>query len=86
MILMEHLDNSDASIVVSFENKKQIYYWHATLVSDFATQAKEWFPVYFSCLIPEEVQQDDLLMIYLWNKKSPVYVDDMEMRWISGAY
>jgi hypothetical protein len=86
MMLMENLDNSDASLVVSFENKKQIYYWHATLVTDFATQAKEWFPVYFSCTIPEQVEQDDLLMIYLWNKKSPVYVDDMEMRWISGAY
>ncbi|MEP7169612.1 MAG: hypothetical protein ABI855_09615 [Bacteroidota bacterium] len=86
MILMEQLDNSEAWIIVSFENKKQIYFWHATLVNDFATKANEWFPVYFSDTIPPTVQQDDKLMIYLWNKKSPVYVDDMEMRGITGVY
>ncbi|HKR03267.1 MAG TPA: hypothetical protein VJY62_01420 [Bacteroidia bacterium] len=86
MVLMERLDNTHAAIVVSMERNKEIYFWHASLTNDFAIKAKEWFPVYFSCFIPEEVRQDDLLKIYLWNKKSPVYIDDLEMRWITGVY
>jgi hypothetical protein len=86
MVWMEQLSNTDAGIVVSFENKNKIYDWHLAHVVDFAPKPGEWFPVYITGYIPEEVQQDDLLMIYLWNKNSPVNIDDIEMRWISGVY
>ncbi|MEO5569395.1 MAG: hypothetical protein ABIT08_17215 [Bacteroidia bacterium] len=85
MILMESLKNLDAGIVISFENTKGIYDWHETLVKDFAQKSQKWFPVYISCMIPEQVQQDDLLLIYLWNKKSSVYIDDLEVRWLTGV-
>jgi|GEM_PF-1477595 len=86
MVLMEQLDNSEAGIIVSFEHNKEIYSWHSSHANDFVTKPKEWYPVYYSGVIPGEVQQDDLLLIYLWNKKSPVYIDDLQMRWITGVY
>lgn len=33
--------------------------------------------------MPKEVRQDDVVSVYVWNDKSRVYVDDLEMRWLT---
>jgi uncharacterized membrane protein len=86
MIWMESLSNTDARLEIVFRNRARTYAWRNVTVRDFGTQPRAWFPVFFSCFIPPKAQQGDSISVYLRNGKSPVYVDNMEMRWLAAVY
>jgi hypothetical protein len=86
MIWMESLSNTDARLEIVFRNRARTYAWRNVTVRDFGTQPRAWFPVFFSCFIPPKAQQGDSISVYLRNGKSPVYVDHLEMRWLTAVY
>lgn len=86
MIWMKSLKNATAELVVVFRRKDGIYSWHGAAVRDFGRQAGTWFPVYLSCFVPAQAQQGDLMSVYLTNDKSLVYIDDLQMRWLTAVY
>jgi hypothetical protein len=86
MIWMKSLNNANAELVVVFRRKDGIYSWHGVAVRDFGRQARTWFPVYLSCFVPAQAQQGDLMSVYLTNDKSLVFIDDLQMRWLTAVY
>jgi hypothetical protein len=86
MIWMSSLKNANAELVVVFRRKEGIYSWHGVAVRDFGRQARTWFPVYLSCFIPSQAQPGDLMSVYLTNDKSLVFIDDLQMRWLTALY
>jgi hypothetical protein len=82
MVWMQSLRNANATLFVAFERNKRPYYWYQTAVRDGAVGVRTWFPVSLTCVMPKDVQQGDVVSVYLWNEKSPVFIDDLEMRWL----
>jgi hypothetical protein len=86
VIWMESLSNTDARLEIVFRNRAKTYAWRNVTVRDFGTQPRAWFPVFFSCFIPPKAQQGDSISVNVRNGKSPVYVDDLEMQWLTAVY
>jgi hypothetical protein len=85
MIWMKSVRNANAELTVVFRDQGGAYSWHGVSVQDFADRAETWFPVYLSCFVPSQAREGDMLSVYLANRTSPVYLRDLEMRWITAA-
>lgn len=85
MIWMKSLRNSTARLVVEFERGQRSYASQRMTVRDGALQARTWFPVSFAAFVPRDVQPGDRVSVYLSNKRDLVYIDDLEMRWITAG-
>ena len=69
-----------AYIVIEFSHNNQILYYQSDDLKDFINRENKWTPIYYSCIIPKEIQKDDQIKCYIWNICNyPVYIDDMEM-------
>jgi hypothetical protein len=85
MVWMKSVRNANAELAIVFRDQRGTYSWHGVSVQDFADRAETWFPVYLSCFVPSQARKGDMLSVYLANRKSPVYMRDLEMRWITAA-
>lgn len=85
-VFLSNLKETGGYLVISLENKTETYLWKKVNVLDYALQEKKWYDVYFTCIVPESVQIGDVLKVYLWNNREPVYVDEMETRWITAVF
>jgi hypothetical protein len=85
MVRMKSVRNADAELVAVFRDGHDTYSWHGVTVQDFATHAQAWFPLYLSCFIPPQARKGDIVSVYLANPGSPVYIDQLQMRWITTA-
>jgi hypothetical protein len=85
-VSMKSLRNATAQVVVAFERNEIPYSWQTLTVQDVARSARTWFPVKLSAFVPPDVRQGDRVSVYLENKRDPVYVDDLEMRWMTAVW
>jgi hypothetical protein len=83
MVWMQRVGNAHAKLFVAFARNGRAYYWYQTTLQDDAPAARAWFPVSLTCVMPDDVQQGDVASVYVWNDRSRVYVDDLEMRWLT---
>ena len=85
MVWMQSLRNATAQLVVVFEREQRPYSWQSMTVRDGAPKARTWFPVRLTAFVPPDVRPGDRVSVYLGNRQSPVYIDDLEMRWMTAA-
>lgn len=86
MVWMQSLRNATAQVVVAFERNGTTYSWQTLTVQDVARSARTWFPVKLTAFVPPDVRQGDRVEVYLENKRDLVYIDDLEMRWITAVW
>jgi len=86
MIRMQSLRNATAQLVVVFQRNDRAYSWQTMSVQDGVRRTRTWVPVRFTAFVPPSVRQGDRVSVYLENRQSPVYVDDLEMRWITATW
>jgi hypothetical protein len=86
MVWMQSLRNATAQVVVAFERDKTPYSWQKLTVQDDARRARTWSPVKLIAFVPPDVRQGDRVSVYLENQRDPVYIDDMEMQWITAVW
>ena len=86
MVWMQSLRNATAQVVVAFERNGTTYSWQTLTVQDVARSARTWFPVKLTAFVPPDVRQGDRVAVYLENKRDLVYIDDLEMRWITAVW
>jgi hypothetical protein len=86
MVWMKSLKNTSAALVVAFKRQNSNYFVRELTVGDGAVHERAWFPLYFTVAVPADVRQGDVVSVYLWNEKSVVYVDDLELRWITAVF
>ena len=86
MVWMTSLRNATARVVVAFERGGKPYSWQALTLQDVAPRAQAWFPVRLTAFVPPDVRQGDRVSVYLANRRDPVYVDDLEMRWTQWGH
>jgi hypothetical protein len=60
--------------------------WQTLTLQDAARRAQTWFSVRLTAFVPPDVRQGDRVSVYLENKRDPVYVDDLEMRWVTAVW
>lgn len=74
-------DKTDAGIVVSLEDKEGIYLWKNHKVNKNLHAYSNWWPVKYELrLQKEEIKENSLLKVYLWNpSKTPAYLDNFEV-------
>lgn len=71
-----------ARLVCSFENNKGIIQWKALDIQN-TTKPGEWTEVRFKVPIPENLNSEDILKIYLWNPfKHTILLDDLYVSFI----
>jgi hypothetical protein len=85
MVWMQSLRNATAQVVVAFERKQRPYAYQSMAVRDVASTARTWFPVRFTAFVPPDARPGDRVSVYLENRQSPVYLDDLEMRWTTAT-
>ena len=85
MVWMQSLSNAMAQLVVAFERDGRAYLRETMTVRDAAPEARAWFPVSFTAFVPPDARQGDRISVDLENPRAPVYVDHLEMRWITAA-
>jgi hypothetical protein len=85
MVWMNSLRNATAQVVVAFERNEKPYSRQTLTVQDGARRARTWLLVKLTAFVPPGVQQGDRVSVYLENNGDLVYVDDLEMRWISTS-
>ena len=86
MIWMNSLGNATAQLVVVFERDGQPYSWQSMAVQDVAPRARAWFPAELAAIVPPEARQGDRVSVYLENRRGPVDVDDLEVRWLRAVW
>jgi hypothetical protein len=86
MVWMKSLKNTSASLMVAFKRQNSTYFLRKLTVRDGAVRVRAWFPLYFTVAVPAEVRQGDVVSVYLSNENSLVYIDDLELRWITAVY
>ena len=86
MVWMKSLKNMSAALIVAFKRQNRTYFLRELTVRDGAVRARAWFPLYFTVAVPPEVRQGDVVSVYLSNENSLVYIDDLELRWITAVY
>lgn len=84
-VWMESLRNATARLVVEFERDRRGSVWQGLTVRDDATGAKTWFPVSLTAFVPADLQPGDRLSVYLTNRRTPVYIDALRVRWLTAA-
>jgi hypothetical protein len=73
--------NSDAMLVVSFENKEKSYSYQYVNIKDFLQNEKKWTSIFLTTFVPEEIKRNDEIKCYLWNIGSNrIFIDDLELR------
>lgn len=80
---MQSPHDAHAKLFVAFTRNGRGYYWYQTAVEDGAPGPRTWFPIYLTCVMPGDVRQGDVASVYVWNDRSRVYVDDIELRWLA---
>ncbi|MFI5220384.1 MAG: hypothetical protein ACHQNT_12945, partial [Bacteroidia bacterium] len=85
-VLMENFNHADANLVISFDRDEKPYSWNASAIQDAVTEKNKWTEIYFSVFVPGEVQVGDVLSVYAYNNNTPVYIDDLEVRWLKANY
>jgi hypothetical protein len=85
MVWMESLRNATARLVVEFSRDRHALAWQGVTVQDEAVRAKHWIPVHLSAFVPPDLRPGDRLSIYLTNKGSRVYIDDLRMSWLVAS-
>ena len=85
MIWMKSLRNATARLVVAFERDRRAIAWQGIAVQDDALRARTWFPVCLTAFVPSGLQPGDRVSVYLSNKRDAVYIDDLEMQWITAV-
>ncbi len=86
MVWMTSVRNATARVVVAFERRGQPYSRQALTLQDVAPRAQAWFPVRLTASVPPDARQGDRVSVYLGNRRDPVYVDDLEMRWTTAVW
>jgi hypothetical protein len=86
MVWMESVRNATAQLVVAFERDGKPYSWQTMVVQDVASRARAWFPARLTAFVPREVRQGDRVAVYLENRRGPVYMDDLELRWTRAVW
>ena len=81
MVWMKSVRNATARVVVAFERGGQPYSRQALTLQDVAPRAQAWSPVRLTAFVPPDARQGDRVSVYLGNRRDPVYVDDLELRW-----
>ena len=86
MVWTKSLRNATAQVVVAFGRDGTSYSWQTLTVQDVARRARVWFRVKLIAFVPPDVRQGDRVSAYLENKRDPVYIDDLEMQWITAVW
>jgi hypothetical protein len=85
MIWMTSLRNATARLVVVFERDGRAIAWQGMAVRDDARNARTWFPVSLTAFVPPGLQPGDRVSAYLTNKRGAVYIDDLEIQWLTAV-
>ena len=86
MVLMENINHADANLIISFDRGEKPYSWNATGIREFVSEKNKWTEILFTVFVPGEIQKGDVLNIYVANNNTPVYVDNLEARWLQAIY
>ena len=86
MVWMTSVRNATAQLVVVFERNGKPYLWQSLTLQDGVRKPRTWSPVMITAFVPSSLQQGDRLSVYVTNRRSRVYVDDVTMRWITATW
>jgi len=75
-------DKTDAVLVVSLEDETGNYIWKGLGVNKYIKAYSNWWEIKQNVIIPyNELKNNSVLKIYLWNKnKRKAYIDDFEVK------
>jgi hypothetical protein len=80
MVWMQSLRNATAQLVVVFQRTERPYSWQTLSVQDGASRSRTWQLVQFTAFVPPQARKGDRVSVYLENRRSLVYVDDLELQ------
>jgi 4-amino-4-deoxy-L-arabinose transferase-like glycosyltransferase len=74
-------DKTESTIIISFENGSDTYFWKAHGINRYLKAYSNWWPLTFDVTIPQkELKSGSMLKVYVWNNDSPeVYIDNFRI-------
>jgi 4-amino-4-deoxy-L-arabinose transferase-like glycosyltransferase len=74
-------DKTESTIIISFENGSDTYFWKAHRINRYLKAYSNWWPLTFDVTIPQkELKSGSMLKVYVWNNDSPeVYIDNFRI-------
>jgi hypothetical protein len=72
---------TQASLVISMEDKGKVVYWQEVDLKEFFNPAKKWNKAVLQRPLPSPLPHADRLLVFVWDKGSGdiVYLDDMQV-------
>ncbi|MEI6898469.1 MAG: hypothetical protein WCL00_01220 [Bacteroidota bacterium] len=72
---------NESLIVCSMEKNDSAYAWQSQLLAPYFTRLNQWQKINVRFVIPEGVNRDLMIKLYLWNPKgSTFYIDDLKLQ------
>lgn len=85
-VLMEDVIHADANLVISFDRDEKPFSWNPNPVQEMVQVKNKWTEINFTVLVPQEIQQGDVLKVYATSSGTPVHIDDLEVKWLKAIY
>lgn len=81
-VMAPDLEQDNLMLIIDIEGK-DLQSWHKTAIRDVVKRKDTWYTATFTCLVPEDIQPQDRIMVYLWNPaKHTLLLRQLKMKWI----
>ena len=72
---------ADGLMAIAITRNGQTIFWKGTSIQDFIKEEKVWTPVFYNSIMPDGIQVNDRICVYLWNTgEKEILIDDLEFK------